>query len=127
MHDSQFTIINSLKLRRRRFFKWGIVHCPLCIFLTACHTQKKIVEVPVPVKLKGENVIELFDSVLAHQFNFNWLTAKAQVQYSNKGEESESFDVNLRIRKDNAIWLSVTPLLGIEVARVLITRDSLQI
>ncbi|MFI5344538.1 MAG: DUF4292 domain-containing protein, partial [Chlamydiales bacterium] len=41
--------------------------------------------------------------------------------------ESTSFDINLRMRKDSAIWISITPLLGIEVARVLVTHDSLRI
>ncbi len=129
MHDSQFTMHNYLKkiISLKSFPKLCIVHCALCIALTACHTTKKVSEVPLPVKLKGENVIQLFDSVLTHQFNYTSLTAKANVQYLPAQSEAQSFDATLRLLKDSAIWLSVTPLLGIEVARVLITRDSLRI
>src|ERR1043165_2055158 len=96
------------------------------IFFYACHTQKRTVETPAPVKLKGENVIQLFDSVIAHQFDFTSLTAKAAVEIATD-KETTSFDVNIRMKKDSAIWLSITPLLGIEVARVLVTRDSIRI
>jgi len=99
----------------------------LITFFSACRTHKKIVSTPLPLKLKGENVIELFDSVEAHKFDFNWLVAKIEVEYTDRENDPQSFDVNLRARKDSAIWLSITPLLGIEVARVLITKDSLMI
>jgi len=98
------------------------------VFLFSCKTTRKIVETPpAPVKLKGEEVISVFDSVLSRQFNFEWLTAKATVDYTDKSGETNTFDVNLRVRKDSAIWISITPLLGIEAARVLINRDSLMI
>ena len=100
----------------------------LLVFLFSCKTTRKIVATPpAPVKLKGEEVITVFDSVLSRQFNFEWLTAKATVDYTDKSGETNTFDVNLRVRKDSAIWISITPLLGIEAARVLINRDSLMI
>jgi hypothetical protein len=100
----------------------------LCLLVVAaCHPMKKIVETPHPVKVKGNNVIELFDSVLANQFNFEWLSAKAEVEYTDRENNPESFDVNIRMKKDSVIWISVTPLLGIEAVRVLITPDSMKI
>jgi len=107
----------------------NLIFIPLCLLLVfaACHPTKKIVETPHPVKVKGNNVIELFDSVLARQFNFEWLSAKAEVEYIDKSNNPESFDVNIRMKKDSVIWISVTPLLGIEAVRVLITPDSMKI
>lgn len=100
----------------------------LVIFLAAsCHPVKKIVDTPHPVKLKGANVIEVFDSLLTHQFDFEWLSMKADVEYTDRENNPETFDVNIRVKKDSVIWISVTPLLGIEVARVLITPDSMKI
>jgi hypothetical protein len=95
------------------------------LIFSSCKTSKKIV-VSAPLKLRGANVIQVFDSVSSHQFSFNWLALKASVEYTIQNE-SESFDINLRVRKDSAIWLSVTPLLGIEAVRILVTRDSLSI
>ena len=91
----------------------------------SCRTTKKVVESPsASVKLKGEEVIQIFDSVKSREFDFNYLSAKAEVSYTDKSGETSSFDINLRICRDSAIWISITPLLGIEVARVLIRHDS---
>jgi hypothetical protein len=97
------------------------------LVVSSCHTTKKVTEAPLPVKLKGDSVIVVFDSLMHHQFDFSWLTGKAEVEYTDKNNETTSFDVNLRMRKDSAIWISITPLLGIEVARVLVTPDSIRI
>ncbi|MBK8414658.1 MAG: DUF4292 domain-containing protein [Bacteroidetes bacterium] len=35
-------------------------------------------------------------------------------------------NINLRIKTDSLTWISKSPLLGIEVARVMITRDSVK-
>lgn len=98
------------------------------VLFSSCKTSKKIVEsVPVPVKVKGDDAAAVFDSVSARAFRSEWLTAKAQVDYTDKRGETNSFDVNMRLRKDSLLWISITPLLGIEAARVLITPDSIVI
>ncbi|HNS13130.1 MAG TPA: DUF4292 domain-containing protein [Bacteroidia bacterium] len=100
----------------------------ILLLFSSCKTTKKLVDIPsVQVKLKGADVVQVFDSVLAHQFEFSYLAAKATVDYTDKSGETQSFDVNMRMRRDSAIWISITPLLGIEVARVIIDRDSLMI
>ncbi|MFM2136730.1 MAG: hypothetical protein RL021_2130 [Bacteroidota bacterium] len=96
-----------------------------CLFSTSCRVVKKAEAAPPPVRPKGSLVNEVLDSVMSRQFEFEWLTAKAQVDYTDKTGETNSFDINLRIRRDSVIWISITPLLGIEAARVLINRDSL--
>ena len=95
------------------------------LLFSSCKTSRKVIEIPsASVKLKGEDVIQVFDSVKAKEFSFSYLAAKAEVSYTDKTGETNSFDINMRIRKDSAIWISITPLLGIEMARVLITHDS---
>lgn len=96
------------------------------LFFSSCKTSKKIVEsAPVPVKVKGDDAVAVFDSVAAHAFRCEWLVAKAQVDYTDKRGETNSFDVNMRLRKDSLLWISITPLLGIEAVRVLINPDSI--
>jgi hypothetical protein len=112
--------------RKKNLGKLFLVPVTL-LLIAACHPTRKVVDTPHPVKLKGSNVIELFDSLQANQFDFDWLTAKAEVEYTDRENNPETFDVNIRVRKDSAIWLSVTPLLGIEAVRVLITPDSMKI
>ena len=54
-----------------------------------------------------------------------WFGAKVSVN-SDINNQTNSFSANLRIKKDSAIWISISPALGIEVARALITPDSLK-
>lgn len=98
------------------------------LLFSSCKTTRKVVDIPsVQVKLKGADVVQVFDSVTANQFKFAYLAAKATVDYTDKSGETQSFDVNMRMRYDSAIWISITPLLGIEVARVILDKDSLKI
>lgn len=50
--------------------------------------------------------------------------AKTKVELDKKVHD---VTLNVRIERDEAIWLSVSAILGIEVARVLITPDSIKI
>ena len=54
---------------------------------------------------------------------FDYLTAKAKFNYDD-GKKSIPATANFRLKKDSLIWISVTPGLGIEVARVLITNEN---
>src|ERR1700704_1747762 len=118
-------MFTCLKKVRRNFSFFSILAILLFFLASSCKTAKKIV-VDAPLKLRGAGVIQVFDSVLANEFSFEWLTLKASVDYTGH-DETESFDVNVRVRKDSAIWISITPLLGIEAVRVLVTRESMQI
>ncbi|MBL4707094.1 MAG: DUF4292 domain-containing protein [Flavobacteriales bacterium] len=61
-----------------------------------------------------------------NEFNFEHLSIKASVQVL-QNEKKRPFKANIRIRKDSAIWISITPALGIEVARILITKDTVKV
>ncbi|MEO9483472.1 MAG: DUF4292 domain-containing protein [Ekhidna sp.] len=54
---------------------------------------------------------------------FDYLSAKAKFNFDD-GEKSYSTSANFRIKKDSLIWISFSPALGIEVARVLITTEN---
>ena len=55
---------------------------------------------------------------------FDYLNTKTRIQYKDE-ERNVSTSANIRIKKDSIIWMSLSPLLGIEVARAMITQDSL--
>ena len=55
---------------------------------------------------------------------FEYLNTRTKIQYKDT-DRSVSTSANIRIKKDSIIWMSLTPLLGIEVARALITQDSM--
>ncbi len=73
--------------------------------------------------LEEKGAETLLKNITDSAFFGNWINAKASVESEIDGEKN-SFNINLRICRDSAIWVSVSPLLGIEVVRVLLTKDS---
>lgn len=56
--------------------------------------------------------------------NFNTLAARMQVKYEDP-EQSQSITTSVRIEKDKTIWMKAS-ILGITLAKVLITPDQVQ-
>ena len=78
----------------------------------------------------NKNIKNLFDrntttKLVVNEVNFDFLSAKAKVNFD--GEKDYSLSANFRMQKDSVIWLSLSPGLGVEVARVMITRDSISV
>ena len=95
--------------------------------LSACKTQQKATA-PVVTDIKpmvNKSVQELQDKLDSASFDLNYLTAKAAVVVIQDSNEI-SFNISYRSKKDSIIWISVSPLLGIEVARLMITADSVK-
>jgi len=111
----------------------GFIPIPLSVLLTAaavllgaCKTTHKA-EKPVTIR-DNRNLVDRTAEELMHlindsSFQAEWLSGKAEVE-TNIDDDTHSFDITFRARKDSVLWISISPLLGIEVARVLITRDS---
>src|SRR5688572_13161300 len=76
-------------------------------------------------KPEDKTAPDLQQLISDHSFKTRTLTAKASVN-SIVGDQENSFNINLRIYTDSIIWISISPLLGIEVARVMVTRDSVK-
>jgi hypothetical protein len=69
--------------------------------------------------------IEL-DAIRAGQTNFNTFSGKARTKL-DFGGSSNDVTLNIRIKKDQKIWVSITAIAGLEVARALITPDSIMV
>ncbi|MEJ7694430.1 DUF4292 domain-containing protein [Daejeonella sp.] len=65
-------------------------------------------------------------SVKSSQASFNTLSGKAKAALSI-GSNSNDVTMNIRIKNNEAIWVSVTAIAGLEVARALITPDSVRV
>ena len=89
--------------------------------LFACKSRQKTVSTDFG-RIKHISDKNLIDSLERNEFQFNVLSAKASVKVID--DKETSFKAHIRVKKDSAIWVSITPLLGIEMARVLITKDS---
>lgn len=91
------------------------------ISLFACKSRQKTVTTDFG-RIKHISDKNLIDSLEKNEFQFNVLSAKASIKVID--DKETSFKAHIRVKKDSAIWVSITPLLGIEIARVLITKDS---
>jgi len=72
-----------------------------------------------------------FDDNASNEINvvetdFEYLTAKIKIDFQD-GRKDLKASADLRIKKDSIIWFSVTPGLGIEASRGILTKDSLVI
>jgi hypothetical protein len=88
---------------------------------TSCSPSKKIMKAPI----KEEGADYLIKKLDEHELAFKWFSAKFSAEYSNNGQKN-SFSGLIRIRKDSLIWVSLSPLLGIEALRMQITADSVK-
>lgn len=107
----------------------GYIQFPILIFslylssliLTSCNPAKKIMKVPI----REEGADYLIKKLDEHELLFEWFSAKFSADYENDGQQN-SFGGQIRIRKDSLIWLSFSPVFGIEVFRMEISQDSVK-
>jgi hypothetical protein len=111
--------MNKMK-REILLFKFLMV---LIIVLNySCINQRKTLKKP----LKEQGADYLFEQLKKNELKYNLFSAKLSVTV-NENKNSNTFYGNIRLKRDTVIWLSVTPAVGIEMLRVLITPDSLKI
>lgn len=88
--------------------------------ITGCTNMRRL-ERGKPIRSEGSGGI--LRKHLATLANPDWVAMRLQVEAEINGNNS-GFKVNARMRQDSALWLSITPALGVEAARVLLTQDS---
>lgn len=91
-------------------------------FLFACKS-KEVVVTQEPLKERSQAY--LTRNIEKNKFDFEWLGMKLDAEFTS-GEEQQGFKATVRMRKDSAVSVSVSPALGIEVLRLLVDKDSLK-
>lgn len=102
--------------------------------MSSCKNRKKTIKTEPSVvaaedtlggkcRLDYKNAKSLSRYVKENEFKFDWVSAKANVE-SLVDDKEESFDIKVSIRRDSAMLVSIQYLLGLQVAKVLITKDS---
>jgi hypothetical protein len=94
----------------------------LVIALSGCKTTEGTIE---KGPLQNRSADELIDAQ-RQQLGFETVSAKVHVNYQS-AQQKQSFSSKVRIKKDSAIWVSISPLLGIELFRLIITPDSVKL
>lgn len=102
----------------------------VAIFVIGCRSKKNAVQIPqnpvavIDSSLKVNEVV--LNTIDANANTFGFYQARAKAAYKDD-KQSLDLDVNIMMEKDRYIWMSITAVLGIEVARVMITPDSVKI
>jgi hypothetical protein len=99
----------------------SIFYMLLVIVVSGCSTSKKAIREP----LKEQGADYLINKLKSNELKFNTLSAKfSATYYSNR--KKTNISGQLRIKRDSIIWISITPMLGIEMARFMLTPDSIK-
>lgn len=93
----------------------------LILILSSCGPKKAKMGAVAPEDAAVAAVVEQH---YANEVDFETLQGKLAIQYQDK-ERSQSVNVSFRMKKDDTIWMS-GQLLGIPLAKVLITPNSVQ-
>jgi Domain of unknown function (DUF4292) len=94
----------------------------LSLVFTSCKSKKNITETE---PLRERSAAFLLKRYERNEFQYDWVGMKISAEVLTLGE-TQSFKANIRMKKDSVIWISISPALGIEVLRVLITPDSVK-
>ncbi len=89
--------------------------------MMACTGSRKAVREP----LKEQGELYLMDKLKEHELKFNQFAAKFNVEYL-ADHKNTTVSGNLRIEVDSMIWISITPALGLEAVRFMLTPDSIK-
>jgi Domain of unknown function (DUF4292) len=116
---------NAFKMSIRKFTSILLQFITASLLLTSCHHEKKI-QLDEVALLRPRSALYLLKQNEKTWFPYHHIGMKLEGNFI-AGEEETGFKANLRMSQDSAVWLSISPALGIEVARALITSDSLSL
>lgn len=103
---------------------WGLV----LVFLLSCAPKKRIVSPGgSETRVSGTNKTAVLNQIAQQQLHYNTFSGRAKSSLTINEKERYDVTANVRIVRDEAIWVSVTALMGIEIARISITPDSIKI
>jgi hypothetical protein len=114
-------------MKRNILNKIAVVFCLLA--LVACKS-KNLVVVNRPntavdsAAIKENSIRARLDAIRSKQVTFNTFSGKAKTKLDINGN-SNDVTLNIRVARDQKIWISVTAIIGIEIARAQITPDSI--
>jgi len=108
----------------KSYYRIGIILIVAVLFVaafSACKSKRSVIKQPI----KTEGPEYLFEKLKENEFRFQTFSAKFNIEYSADRKLYE-FKGQIRIIKDSVIWITFGQDLGIEIARLLITQDSVK-
>jgi len=97
----------------------AVIICLGALLFSSCRKNQEVVrDIPPRSPEKIINMITIPD--------VRYYSAKAEVKVKS-GDLNRTVNSHIRSVKDSILWISVTPALGIEVARAVLTSDSVKV
>lgn len=92
--------------------------------MTSCRSKKSLTG-----KVDKQSVKYLEKQLEDNLFTPDWISGKIKAKYYKNGNKQQGVVIDFRMQKDKAIWMSVSPNIGIklEVGRAIITPDRIQV
>lgn len=87
----------------------------------SCKVKRSVLKKP----LKEYGFEYLYNKMNENQVRFNTLTSKFTLDYF-ESKSKTNLRGQLRIKSDSLMWFSLSPALGIEAARIMLTNDSIK-
>lgn len=118
-----------VQLTQHRWASFPLVTL-LCIasafLVISCKSKKALVKANEPEKAAHVAVPFVVEEINKNQLLFQTFSGKAK---SSVAINKDNYDatLNIRIKNGKAIWISITTVLGIEAARVLITPERFKV
>lgn len=92
------------------------------VLLPACALRKKK-KMEQALETLSTDLVALEKSVNENAFDFEYLSFRGAGRFEGLGMQ-QNLTLHFRMKRDELVWISVQAILGIEVARALITKDS---
>ena len=103
---------------------WGLTALVICsVFMTGCSNEQRIADGKPLRSRDPNNILKRYDK---EALKWDWIGFKLDTEINVEGK-SDSFTMNVRMARDSAIWISLSPALGVELARVLLLPDSVRV
>ncbi len=124
--------LNSILYKSGRHTAISIKLIALCSLLLvfSCKSRKQVLVKRVAVDTAAKPAVDSkaikIAAIKAQQTNFDTFSGKAKTRL-DMGTSSNDVTLNIRIKRDQKIWVSITAIAGIEVARAVITPDSIML
>lgn len=105
----------------------SLVIMGFAICFAACSPKKVLVKTDAKIEnVEDNSKEENLNLIQQKRLNFNTLSLKAKANLTLDGDNND-VNMNIRIMRDKQIWVSVNAMGLVEVARALITPDSIKI
>ncbi len=111
--------MNNPLIKKIKILSLGLL---ALILFDGCRPAREVTPVPDPMVMTPQ---KLLMAVHAEQASFDFFSTRFS-GVATLDDRNYNVSGNIRIQKDSAIFVSVAPFLGIEVARAMITPDTVK-